>query len=140
MKPIEEKIIINAPASRIYAIWTDVANWHKWDPDTKEAHLDGEFKVGAKGRIVPSKGSGVPMTVVQCTPNESFTVEGQAPGFKMTFVHQMRTVEGGGIEVSHRVTASGFLDFILGYIVGKSIREGLPKTMLSLKAYAEAQR
>ena len=45
-----------------------------------------------------------------------------------------------GTRVVHRVTFYGALNFVLGKIVGKQVREGLPATMRSLKTYAETMQ
>ena len=31
---IEHRITIATPPGAIYPIYVDVANWHRWDPDT----------------------------------------------------------------------------------------------------------
>lgn len=71
-------------------------------------------------------------------PNRSFTVEGSIPLFTMKFEHEL-IPDGTATRAVHRVTFSGPLTFVLGPIVGKQVREGLPKTMLSLKRFAEAR-
>lgn len=135
---IEESIIINASKEVIFNIYRDVEQWHTWDPDTKSSHLDGPFEVGSCGKLVPTKGSAVSIKMRDMVANESFTVEGGIPLFRMVFEHEL-TPQGQSTQVTHRVTFSGLLTFILGRIVGTQVREGLPKTMLSLKAFAESQ-
>ncbi|MBS7807281.1 SRPBCC family protein [Variovorax sp. PCZ-1] len=135
---IEERILINAPASTIFAIYADVERWNTWDPDTKSSSLGGSFAVGATGHIEPAKGQAVKMTLVEVTQDRSFSVVGAIPGFSMRFDHEL-TERGGVTEAVHRVTFSGFLRFIFGPLVGAQVRKGLPKTMLSLKAKAEEQ-
>lgn len=134
---IEERIQIAVPPAVIDRIWSEVDGWHLWDPDTKKATLDGPFAVGSKGRIVPSKGMGVPMVITERTAGRSFTVEGYIPLFRMHFEHRVEAVAGGGSEVAHRVWFSGPLASLFGPGVAKQVREGLPRTMRSLKAYAE---
>jgi len=135
---IEERIEIAVPAKVIDRIWSEVDHWHEWDPDTKEAFLNGPFTVGTTGRIVPTKGIGVSMIVTERTVGQSFTVEGGIPLFRMHFEHTLSPMENG-VQVIHRVWFSGALCFLFGPGVAKQIRAGLPKTMQSLKAYAEAQ-
>ncbi|HEX2547831.1 MAG TPA: SRPBCC family protein [Ramlibacter sp.] len=135
---IEESVTIDASPETIFGIWSEVDRWKLWDPDTKEAVLRGPFAVGAQGRIVPTKGRGVPMAVTECTANRSFTVEAAIPLFRMRFDHEL--VPGAqGTRVTHRVTFSGPLTPVLGRIVGGQVRKGLPVTMQSLKRYAEAR-
>ncbi|RNF85086.1 SRPBCC family protein [Montanilutibacter psychrotolerans] len=133
---IEECVQIAVPPVVIDKIWSEVDQWHLWDPDTKFAQLNGPFSVGTRGRIVPSKGMGVPMVVSERTEGRSFTVEGYIPLFRMHFEHTViPTVTGS--EVTHRVWFTGLLAFLFGSSVAKQVREGLPRTMQSLKIYAE---
>ncbi len=133
---IEERIYIAAPALIIDRVWSEVDRWHQWDPDTKKAQLNGPLEVGSKGRIIPNKGMGVPMIVTERSAGRSFTVEGYIPLFRMHFEHTVSSV-GEGSEVVHRVWFSGPLAFLFGPRVAKQLQEGLPRTMLSLKAYVE---
>jgi len=135
---IEERIEIAVPPQVIDQIWSKVDRWHEWDPDTKEAFLNGPFTVGTTGRIVPTKGLGVSMIVTERTIGKSFTVEGGIPLFRMHFEHTLLPTENG-VLVIHRVWFSGALSFLFGPGVAKQVRNGLPKTMQSLKAFAEAQ-
>ena len=134
---IEERIEIAVPPKVIDQIWSRVDQWHKWDPDTKEAYLNGPFTVGTTGRIVPTKGMGVSMVVTERTVGQSFTVEGGIPMFRMHFEHTLSPLENG-VLVIHRVRFSGALSFLFGPGVAKQVRNGLPKTMKSLKTFAEA--
>ncbi|MGK5066336.1 SRPBCC family protein [Janthinobacterium sp. RT4P48] len=133
---IEERIYIPVPPMLIDQIWSEVDQWHRWDPDTKQARLDGPFSVGSKGRIVPSKGLGIPMVVTERSAGRSFTVEGYIPLFRLHFEHTVSAVDGGS-DVLHRVWFTGPLAFLFGPGVAKQVREGLPRTMQSLKDYAE---
>lgn len=136
---IEERIHIAVPVMVVDRIWSEVDRWHLWDPDTKQARLNGAFSVGTKGRIIPRKGMGVPMVVTERSEGRSFTVEGYIPLFRMHFEHTVSAVDGGS-EVTHRVWFSGALAFLFGPRVAAQIREGLPQTMQSLKAYAEQRQ
>ena len=133
---IEERIHIAVPPMLIDQIWSEVDQWHRWDPDTKQARLDGPFSVGTRGRIVPSKGMGIPMVVTERSKGSSFTVVGYIPLFRLHFEHMVCAANGGS-DVLHRVWFTGPLAFLFGPGVARQVREGLPRTMLSLKAYAE---
>ena len=134
---IEERIEIAVPPKVIDQIWSALDQWHEWDPDTKAAFLNGPFTVGTTGRIVPTKGMGVSMMVTERTIGQSFTVEGGIPLFRMHFEHTLSPIENG-VLVIHRVRFSGALCFLFGPAVSKQVRDGLPKTMQSLKSFAEA--
>jgi hypothetical protein len=135
---IQESIDIAAPAAVVFDIWSDVANWNRWDPDTRESFLSGPFEVGSRGRIVPARGRGVPFVVTECTWNTSFTVEAFIPGFRMRFEHVLEPAPAS-VRATHRVTFFGPLRFLFGPLVDRQVRHGLPATMRSLKAYAESR-
>lgn len=133
---IEERVQIAVQPIIIDQIWSEVDQWHRWDPDTKKAQLNGPFAVGTKGRIVPSRGIGVSMMITERTEGRSFTAEGHIPLFRMHFLHSVNP-STTGCEVVHRVWFSGLLAFLFGPSVAKQVRQGLPRTMQSLKSYAE---
>jgi uncharacterized protein YndB with AHSA1/START domain len=133
---IEHRIVIAASPETVFRIYEDVQHWHTWDPDTKQAFLEGPFRVGSRGRITPPKGMTVPMVLTQVEPNKCFTVESKIPLFRMLFEHELVSVEGG-TEVTHRVTFSGFLSIFLGPMLSRQLNSGLPVTLQKLKALAE---
>lgn len=135
---VEHRITIHASAESIFGIYQDVENWNTWDPDTKHASLEGPFAVGSKGRLTPTKGNTVPMTVTKVEPGRCFTVESKIPLFRMVFEHELVPVPGA-TEVVHRVTFSGLLSLVLGPMLSKQLNVGLPVTLGRLKALAEAR-
>lgn len=135
---IEHRINVEAPPETIFRIYEDVKNWHTWDPDTKQATLDGPFQVGSRGRLVPTKGNSVPMVLTQAVPGRSFTVESKIPLFRMVFEHELEP-EQRSTRVIHRVTFTGLLSLVLGPILSKQLNAGLPVTLSRLKALAESQ-
>lgn len=133
---IEASIHVAATPGAVYAVWADVPRWPQWDPDTREASLDGPLATGAKGRLKPRKGFAVPMRVVQAVPGEHFTVECPVLGSVMRFEHVLRP-QDGGVLVTHRVTFQGWLAGWLMRTVGQDVRRGLPVTLRGLKALVE---
>ena len=51
---IEAGVRVLAPPEAVYAIWADVPHWPEWDPDTRQAFLDGPLAVGAALHCFPS--------------------------------------------------------------------------------------
>ena len=86
---VEHRIVVQAPPEVLFRIYEDVAHWHTWDPDTKQATLDGPLRVGAKGSLTPTKGRTVPMVVTGVVAGRSFTVEARIPLFRMVFDHEL---------------------------------------------------
>jgi len=135
---VEHRITTTASAESVFRIYENVKNWHTWDPDTKQASLEGPFEVGSRGRLTPAKGRTVPMLLTQVEPGRCFTVESRIPLFRMLFEHELVPVPGA-TEVVHRVTFSGLLSVVLGPMLAKQLNSGLPVTLSKLKALAEAR-
>jgi hypothetical protein len=135
---VEAQIEIAAPVDVVFGIYQDVARWNTWDPDTKSSALDGPFQVGTAGRLVPTKGREVPMRLTEVTPNRSFTVQCDVPLFRMVFIHEL-SPSAVGTRVTQRMVTGGALDFLLGRVLSKQVREGFPKTLASLKRLAESR-
>lgn len=135
---VEHRTTINASAESIFSIYQDVKNWYTWDPDTKQASLDGPFAAGSKERLTPTKGNTVPMVFTKVEPGRCFTDESKISLFRMVFEHELVPVRGA-TEVVHRVTFSGLLSVVLGSVLSKQLNSGLPVTLSRLKARAEAR-
>ena len=135
---VEHRITISASAESIFRIYADVQSWHTWDPDTKQASLEGPFAVGSRGRLTPTSGKAVPMVLTQVEPGRCFTVESKIPLFRMLFEHELLP-SSGATEVVHRVTFSGLLSVVLGPMLSKQLNLGLPVTLSRLKALAESR-
>lgn len=133
---IEHRTTVRAAPEAVFRIYEDVANWHSWDPDTKQAMLDGPFRLGATGRLTPTQGNTVPMRVTEVTPGRSFTVESKIPLFRMVFEHVL-TPRESGTEIVHRVTLSGPLSLVIGPLLRRRLHAGLPVTLGMLKQLVE---
>ena len=132
---IEESIDISVSPDVVMACYKNVPDWPRWDPDTREATIDGPFQAGARGRLRPAKGFAVPMRFVHVT-DTSFTVEAFAPFCTLRFEHELVSI-AIGTRATHRVTFEGPLAFIFERLVGSRVRLGLPVTMASLKKWTE---
>jgi hypothetical protein len=135
--PIEHHTTIATPPAAIYRLYADVAHWHRWDPDTKSATLNGPFAVGSRGTLTPAKGRTVPMTLTFVDPARGFTAEARIPLFAMRFEHELISQGPSETEVVHRVTLSGPLAWLIGPALRRQINAGLPVTLARLKRMAE---
>jgi hypothetical protein len=134
---IKCRITIACSPATLYRVWSDVAHWHLWDPDTKSAALDGPFTAGSAGRITPQKGPAARMVLSYADPAHGFTAECPVLGSRMLFPHTF-TPMVDGLLVSHAVHMEGWLRRALMWGVGRGVERGLPLTLTRLKAYCEA--
>ncbi|MBL8386168.1 MAG: SRPBCC family protein [Burkholderiales bacterium] len=133
---IAHSIVVEAAPERVFRLYADVARWHTWDPDTREARLDGPFAVGTRGSLTPTRGNTVPMVITELVPDVCFTVECRIPLFTMRFEHLLQPA-GAMVHVTHRATFSGALAPLLGRLLARRLDAGLPVTLASLKRHAE---
>jgi Polyketide cyclase / dehydrase and lipid transport len=135
---IEHRVVIAAPPTAIHSIYADVPNWHRWDPDTQAATLDGPFAVGSRGTLTPAKGNTITMVVTHADPARGFTVESHIPLLlRMVFEHELVSRGLSDTEVIHRVTLTGPLSWLIGPALKRQLDVGLPVTLARLKRMAE---
>lgn len=135
---IEHRIAVATAPGPVYALYADVANWHRWDPDTKASSLNGPFAVGSRGSLTPTKGNTVPMVVTFADPARGFTVESRIPLLlRMVFEHELIARGPSQTEVVHRVTLSGPLAWLIGPAMKRQLDAGLPVTLGRLQRMAE---
>lgn len=135
---IEHRITTSASPEVIFAIYADVAKWNTWDPDTKSASINGDFKSGSTGILAPTKGNPIKITFTEVIANRSFTCIGGIPGFQMTFEHELQS-QGTNTEIIHRVQFKGILAWLFKPLLGPQINKGLPVTLARLRDLAESR-
>jgi len=86
---IKERIVIKAAPEQIYPLYENVLEWSSWDPDVQSSKIDGEFKVGAKGKLKPQNGPEAKIEFTEVTKNKSFTTISKLPLCTMSFAHEL---------------------------------------------------
>ena len=125
-----------ASAARIWQVWTDVPNWKQWDKGLKEAILEGEFAIGAKGKLIPDKGPKSKFVVTEMKPGESYTFKTRIP-FGWLIIKRYLRNKDGVTRFTHEVEFTGILKKALGKNPGKRYRAMLPEVMQAIAALAE---
>ena len=133
---IESSILISAPASAVYALYADVANWIDWDPDVKSASINGAFTSGSTGEIVPVGGPKSKILFDKVVPNRGFHVVCKLPLCTMRFEHDLKA-QRNSTEATHRVVFEGLLAPLFGRLIGNGMRKTQPHALQSLKKVAE---
>jgi hypothetical protein len=107
-------------ASDIYSMYSDVANWKSWDKSVESSELDGEFVVGATGKL---KSVGAPMSKITITG--ATTNEYSASTCNIVFCHVLfeQNIKdlGDTREVTHSVSLVGPLAPLFKLILGKDL-------------------
>jgi len=135
----EESIRTSATPEQVFAVYEDVLNWSSWDPDVQSSSIEGDFKLGAKGKLTPSNGPEVKIQITELTKNRSYTTVSKLILCSIFFEHECIS-SGDEITIIHRVVFVGFLSLFFGRIIGSGIKKGLPKAMQGLKNAAEGRK
>ncbi len=133
----ENTIAINASPATVFAIYADVPNWPQWDVDAKAASIEGAFKTGAVGEIVPHGGPKSKLSFLSVRANEGFTVSCRLPLCEMRFEYELKPVLSG-THATHRTVFTGPLSWFFGRVIGNGMRKTTPQSMAQLKARAES--
>ena len=132
----EISIETEASKAQIWNIWAQVSSWNDWDDQVISSNLNGEFKIGQIGQLVPNGGPSSKFKLIEVTKHKSFTSRSKLPFTKMDFVHQMEEVDGQ-LVITHKVEISGMLTFIFSKIIGEKIIKHLPEAMNKLSTIAQ---
>ncbi|WP_432946882.1 SRPBCC family protein [Kribbella sp. CA-253562] len=135
----EHSTTVNAPAERVWAVFSDVARWPEWTPtvDSVERLDEGALRVGARTRIRQPKLPVAVWEVTELKDGEYFEWVSRGPGIKTTGGHRVVSTPEGTV-----VTASVVQEGPLGWLFGK-LYAGLTKRYIaqetaSLKKVTEA--
>lgn len=142
-KRIEQRIIIEAPASRVWELLADIPRWSEWNPLYACAH--GELRLGAEldlAVVLPGlKPQSVKATVTDATRDRRLgylTVNrgGLARGDRYVEIEDRGD---GGCIVANGEIMSGPLGALLAAVAGKKVEQALAGMNFALKTRAEAK-
>ncbi len=132
----ETTIMINTSSNKIFALYMDVNNWSKWDPEIKESFIDGEFKEGTTGFLKPMSGPKSKFVLTKVIQNKSFTAKTTLPLCNIYFERNLIS-NSSSTKVVHRIIFDGFLAPLFGKLLGNKLKEEQSHTMKSLKKEVE---
>ena len=115
----------SASPAQIWAIWTDVEHWSRWDTELKDSQLEGTFGLNAVGKLTPKTG-------------ESYTFTVQLPLCKLNVYRYLRS-QSDGTYFTHEVSFQGLLAVVFGSLLGRQFQTVLPSVMENIKRIAETK-
>ena len=124
----EHSVVVKAPKTVVWALWTDVASWPKWDTDLSEAALHGELEAGAEGKMKVADDALVSFTIHELVPEERLVTRTKMFGAKLDIVHEM-TEEEGGVRVTHRAELKGLFSWLWRWFVAGKIKRTLASAL-----------
>lgn len=125
----------SAPASDIWAVWTDVEGWPRWDIVTA-ATIDGPFALGATGTVTNPDGSTAAFTVTALDDGRSYELTFPLPDAELTI--ERRLGAGTPVSFTHRVRIVGPGAAPFAELLGPTFRAALPGAMDAIRRLAES--
>lgn len=126
-----------APPERVWSVWSDTANWTRWNSGIRRCDIEGPFVSGATAKMETAHGSKHDAVFTDVTPPRRFTLS--MPGMPLTQFTFFCEIEpnGSGSLISQSVAFSGPLAFIIGPMLGHEMANHFVPVLDDLAAAAE---
>ena len=131
----KQKIIVNAPAVKVWSILTEINNWPNWQSAVKKANLKTSLNEGAK--FIWNAGGVTRKSIIHtCEPFQSFGWTGKTIGAFAIQNWRFESVNDGTI-VFVEESLQGFFPSIFKKKFRKNLNEGMSKNLRELKEASE---
>jgi uncharacterized protein YndB with AHSA1/START domain len=128
-----------ASPEAIWAVWSDVESWGRWNPGIESVTIDGRFQAGSAITMTPPGEEAVQLRITRAVPNQVFVDEAEFGGVVVTTEHRIeRSGPGRRTAVTYRMLISGPGATEVGPEIGPQITADFPETVAGLIACAEA--
>lgn len=103
----EHSVTTTASPGEVWALWSDVGSWHRWDPAVERVALEGHFAEGAAGTICLSGGVEASFMLEIVEPQARYLDRLTIGDLVVRVDHQVSAVDDGRSEVLVRTTVEG---------------------------------
>ena len=133
------RVEIDAPASLVWEVFSDVEHWPDWTPSVSElTALDGPgLAVGKRFRIVQPRMPKLVWTVTDVVPGRSWTWEQRSPGGRTVARHVVEPQGERGTVVHQELEQGGPLGGLVGRLLRRMTVRYLELEAQGLKAQSE---
>jgi len=136
----EASLETRAAPAQVWRVWSDVNHWTEWNPDMKEARLEGPLKLGATGMINTRSGGRHDVVVTHFEDGRSFELESTAlPATKMA-IRATITPSPSGSTITQGFEPRGLLAPLVGPMMAGSILKTFNSVLAGLKQKVESGR
>lgn len=126
-----------ASSEQVWAIWTDVTSWPKWDHELEWSMLEGPFKVGTTGKLKPKGWPASKFQLTSVIEGQSHSDKTRMPLTDVVFNHTVKPCGDSQVCITHQVTVSGLLAPLLWLTMRVALKKGLPRAVKTLASMAE---
>jgi uncharacterized membrane protein len=138
------EVEIDAPASIVWDVFTDVERWPTWTASvTRLTALDPGpgpvLAVGSRFRIEQPRMPKLVWTVTSVTPGSAWTWEQRSPGGRTTAGHEVVDLGDGRTRVTQVLSQGGPIGALVGVLMKGLTRSYLDLEAAGLKQASEAR-
>ena len=127
------KIYQNVSADDIWSLWSDIDNWHEWNPGIEYCKLNGAFAKGSNFTLKSKGGPEVTIDLIEVDRPKKFTDCTRFPGAKMYGMHEIEFVDEG-IKLITTMKVEWWLSYLWIFLVVKKIVAKIPEQTDNLVA------
>lgn len=131
-------IAIKNTKNKVWETLIDVESWTIWDTELESARLNGIFKKGAKGKMIPKKGPKLEFYISEIIDQETYTFITKMPLSSLEIKRTIAT-EKDEILFTDDIQFTGILKRFYGLILGKGFIKVMPEVMQNFKKLAESK-
>ena len=125
-----------APPEAVWSVWTEVSNWKAWDTGLKDAEMEANFNLGAKGIIVSLEDRKSTFKVVAYAEGQSYTYKTKLP-LGSLYVKRYLETNNGVTVFTHEVWFKGMTSGVFAKSFGNKFRKMLPGVLQNIKNLVE---
>jgi hypothetical protein len=127
---------ISAPPADVWRIISDIGDWPSWNPDVREARLDGDLAPGSrfKWRAGPGRITSVLRSV---DPGRELGWTGATMGVHAVHVWRLEGIPGGRTRVTTAESWDGWPTRLLHERMEKTLRRAVATGLHALKTEVE---
>lgn len=117
---------------QVWKVWSDVNQWHAWQPDIDYARLEGGFEAGQAFKFRPKGGPELDIELTEVRPLAGYADLTRFPGARMLDAHEI-VDHGDRIEIRNTLTVTGPLGFLWRKLVAEGVAasiEGQTRSMI----------
>jgi uncharacterized membrane protein len=133
---------IDAPASLVWEVFTDVERWPEWTESvTQLVGLDGrDIAIGKRFQITQPRLPRLVWEVTEVTPGASWTWVQHSPGGTTLARHHVSPAADGRTQVWQEIDQRGIVGAVVGRLMRRTTKRYLELEGRGLKARAEQLR
>jgi hypothetical protein len=126
---------ISASPEEVWTIISDISDWPSWNPDVREAHLEGDLIPGS--RFTWRAGPGRITSVLRCVePRRELGWTGKTMGVHAVHIWRLESTPGG-TRVTTEESWDGWPTRLMHKRMEKTLRSAVVHGLHSLKAEVE---